>query len=92
MQPSPDYPKCMDFLKGVAASLDLPYKVTKFLNTNAHDPFPLLIMLLASTQVTECVPDIPVMVISWPGTEPDLPAVMLNSHTDVVPGRQHRLP
>ena len=29
MQPSPDYPKCMDFLKGVAASLDLPYKVKK---------------------------------------------------------------
>ena len=36
-------------------------------------------------KVTECVADIPIMVMTWPGTEPSLPAVMLNSHTDVVP-------
>lgn len=36
-------------------------------------------------KVTECVPDIPIMVITWAGSDPSLPAVMLNSHTDVVP-------
>jgi len=27
----------------------------------------------------------PILVISWEGTNPNLPAVLLNSHTDVVP-------
>ena len=36
-------------------------------------------------QVTECVAGKPVVVVTWPGTHPALPAVMLNSHTDVVP-------
>ena len=25
------------------------------------------------------------MVVSWGGTQPDLPSIMLNSHMDVVP-------
>ena len=37
-------------------------------------------------QVTECVADKPVLVMTWIGQDPSLPAVMLNSHTDVVPG------
>jgi len=36
-------------------------------------------------KVTECVAGKPVVVVTWPGTHPALPAVMLNSHTDVVP-------
>ncbi|KAJ2900363.1 adenylate cyclase [Coemansia aciculifera] len=27
----------------------------------------------------------PVVVLSWPGTSPELPSIILNSHTDVVP-------
>merc|ERR1711963_852374 len=37
------------------------------------------------SQATECVAAKPVFVMTWPGQEPSLPAVMLNSHTDVVP-------
>jgi len=61
MQPNPDYPACVNFLRGVADSMGL------------------------QSQVTECVAGKPVFVMTWPGQEPSLPAVMLNSHTDVVP-------
>jgi len=36
-------------------------------------------------QVLECVAGKPIFIMTWVGTEPDLPTVMLNSHTDVVP-------
>jgi len=36
-------------------------------------------------QVVECVAGTPIFVMTWVGTEPDLPSVLLNSHTDVVP-------
>lgn len=36
-------------------------------------------------QVVECVPGKPIFIMTWVGTEPDLPAVLLNSHSDVVP-------
>lgn len=61
MQPTPDYKKCIQFLKRIAEELGLPYKVT------------------------ECVADIPILVMTWTGAQPNLPSVMLNSHTDVVP-------
>lgn len=35
--------------------------------------------------ITECVEAKPLFVMTWQGTNPDLPSVMLNSHTDVVP-------
>jgi len=35
--------------------------------------------------VTEMVAGKPIFIMSWPGTEPELPSVLLNSHTDVVP-------
>merc|ERR1719510_1089840 len=35
--------------------------------------------------VTEMVKGKPIFIMTWPGTEPDLPSVLLNSHTDVVP-------
>lgn len=34
---------------------------------------------------TACVPGKPILVMTWAGRDPTLPAVMLNSHTDVVP-------
>ena len=33
----------------------------------------------------ECVPGKPILIITWEGTEPSLPSVILNSHMDVVP-------
>ena len=33
----------------------------------------------------ECVPGKPIFVMTWAGTDPSLSAVVLNSHTDVVP-------
>jgi len=33
----------------------------------------------------ECVAGKPVCLLSWPGQQPTLPAILLNSHTDVVP-------
>jgi len=36
-------------------------------------------------QVVECVAGLPICIMTWEGTEPALPSVMLNSHTDVVP-------
>ena len=35
--------------------------------------------------VLEMVKGKPILIMTWPGTEPDLPSVLLNSHTDVVP-------
>jgi len=61
VQPHPDYPKCMEFLKTQANSLGLPYRIT------------------------ECVPGKPIFVMTWSGTDPSSPSIMLNSHTDVVP-------
>ena len=37
-------------------------------------------------QVTECVPGKPALVVTWLGLKPDLPAIGLNSHMDVVSG------
>ena len=35
--------------------------------------------------VKELVPGKPIFVMTWPGTDPSLPSLLLNSHTDVVP-------
>ncbi|GBP70353.1 Aminoacylase-1 [Eumeta japonica] len=37
------------------------------------------------SRVIELVKGKPVVVITWPGTDPDLPSILLNSHMDVVP-------
>ncbi|ELT90864.1 hypothetical protein CAPTEDRAFT_184037 [Capitella teleta] len=36
-------------------------------------------------QVHECVPGKPIFIITWEGTDPSLPSLLLNSHIDVVP-------
>ncbi|KAJ2825487.1 adenylate cyclase, partial [Coemansia sp. 'formosensis'] len=36
-------------------------------------------------QAKEYVAGKPVVILSWPGTSPELPSIILNSHTDVVP-------
>ena len=34
---------------------------------------------------TEMVSGKPIFIMTWPGTDPDIPSLLLNSHTDVVP-------
>ena len=36
-------------------------------------------------RVIEVVEGKPIVIISWVGTEPNLPSILLNSHMDVVP-------
>lgn len=36
-------------------------------------------------KVIEVKPNKPIVIITWVGTEPNLPSILLNSHTDVVP-------
>lgn len=39
----------------------------------------------AESQVVECVPGKPIVLMKLVGEDPSLPSVLLNSHTDVVP-------
>jgi len=40
-----------------------------------------------STKIVSYVPNKPVLIVSWPGRDPSLPSVLLNSHYDVVPAQ-----
>lgn len=37
------------------------------------------------SEVIECAPGCPAVLITWKGEQPELPALLLNSHSDVVP-------
>ncbi|EXB40434.1 hypothetical protein L484_013737 [Morus notabilis] len=37
------------------------------------------------SQTLEFVPGKPLVLLKWPGSDPTLPSILLNSHTDVVP-------
>ena len=41
--------------------------------------------LSLESQVIEFVKGKPVILLKWPGSDPSLPSILLNSHTDVVP-------
>ncbi|CAM6089171.1 unnamed protein product [Calypogeia fissa] len=41
-------------------------------------------------RVTEFTPKKPVVLLTWKGTDPSLPSVVLNSHTDVVPAEHSK--
>ncbi|KAI5397271.1 uncharacterized protein LOC127098004 [Lathyrus oleraceus] len=42
------------------------------------------------SQTIELVPGKPLVLLKWTGTSPELPAIMLYSHTDVVPAEQDK--
>ncbi|CAI9095757.1 OLC1v1031763C2 [Oldenlandia corymbosa var. corymbosa] len=46
--------------------------------------------LSLESQVLEFVPGKPLVLLKWPGTDPSLPSILLNSHTDVVPSEPHK--
>uniref|UniRef100_A0A8C8Z3R6 Aminoacylase-1 n=1 Tax=Prolemur simus TaxID=1328070 RepID=A0A8C8Z3R6_PROSS len=61
-----------------AVALDLPGAAVAFLEERAHQ-------LGLSCQKVEVAPGYVVTVLTWPGTNPSLSSILLNSHTDVVP-------
>ncbi|OVA00674.1 Peptidase M20 [Macleaya cordata] len=42
------------------------------------------------SQTLEYVKGKPVVLLKWPGKNPKLPSILLNSHTDVVPAEHHK--
>ncbi|KAG6653689.1 aminoacylase-1-like isoform X1 [Carya illinoinensis] len=46
--------------------------------------------LSLETQTLEFVQGKPLILLKWPGSNPDLPSILLNSHTDVVPVEQEK--
>ncbi|KAK8698735.1 hypothetical protein V6N13_114844 [Hibiscus sabdariffa] len=53
-------------------------KSTQFLLTQADS-------LSLESQVVEFVKGKPLVILKWPASDPSLPSILLNSHTDVVP-------
>ena len=41
-------------------------------------------------QTLEFVKGKPLVLLKWPGSDPSLPSILLNSHTDVVPSETHK--
>ncbi|RVX12108.1 Aminoacylase-1 [Vitis vinifera] len=42
------------------------------------------------SQTLEFVKGKPIVLLKWPGSNPNLPSILLNSHTDVVPVEHHK--
>ncbi|WJZ83616.1 hypothetical protein VitviT2T_003284 [Vitis vinifera] len=42
------------------------------------------------SQTLEFVKGKPIVLLKWPGSNPNLPSILLNSHTDVVPAEHHK--
>lgn len=54
------------------------YKAVDFINSQAKS-------LSLETQTIEFVKGKPILLLKWVGSDPTQPAILLNSHTDVVP-------
>ncbi|KAI3515182.1 hypothetical protein L1887_13945 [Cichorium endivia] len=46
--------------------------------------------LSLESRTIEFVENKPLILLKWPGKNPDLPSILLNSHTDVVPVEPHK--
>ncbi|XP_023747980.1 uncharacterized protein LOC111896194 [Lactuca sativa] len=46
--------------------------------------------LSLESRTIEFVKNKPLILLKWPGKNPDLPSILLNSHTDVVPVEPHK--
>ena len=55
-------------------------EAAKWISDYGHDK-----VGLSSIKTVEYAPGKPVVLMEWPGSQPDLPCVLLNSHYDVVP-------
>ncbi|XP_077215654.1 peptidase M20/M25/M40 family protein isoform X2 [Tasmannia lanceolata] len=46
--------------------------------------------LALESETLEFAPGKPLLLLKWPGKNPNLPSILLNSHTDVVPAEDHK--
>ncbi|RKP39517.1 aminoacylase-1 isoform a [Dimargaris cristalligena] len=81
--PLPQFPPSVDrfqqYLRIKTVQPDPDYSTcTQFLLQQAAE-------LDLAVQTYEMAPDRPIVILSWPGQDPTLPSLALNSHTDVVP-------
>ncbi|KAE8721853.1 expansin-A20-like [Hibiscus syriacus] len=58
-------------------------KSTQFLLAQANS-------ISLESQVLEFVKGKPIVLLKWPGSDPSLPSILLNSHTDVVPSESSK--
>lgn len=59
------------------------YKAAEFLLSQAK-------FISLESQTLEFVKEKPLILLKWPGSDPSLPSILLNSHTDVVPVEQEK--
>ncbi|KAK9758252.1 hypothetical protein RND81_01G218200 [Saponaria officinalis] len=63
-------------------------------NPNYTGPISFLTAQARSIGLQACTleftPTKPVLLLTWPGTRPDLPSILLNSHLDSVPAEPHK--
>ncbi|GMJ12956.1 aquaporin interactor [Hibiscus trionum] len=59
------------------------HKSTQFLLSQS-------LSLSLESQVLEFVHRKPIVLLKWPGSDPSLPSILLNSHTDVVPSEHSK--
>ena len=99
-QPNPNYVEAVQFLKRIGESMGLTTKVS-FRTTLTLTWIVTTVVPHDGSlgkaphdhpddhhQVTECVPGKPALVVTWLGLKPELAAIGLNSHMDVVSGSQ----
>ena len=80
VQPDPDYDSCLVFLRKQAERLGLEHHTTEMVK---GVDFVILSKFLGFKVCF--ILGKPIFIMTWPGTEPELPTLLLNSHTDVVP-------
>lgn len=80
VQPNPDYGKHLNSSQLDSCNLILWIKgaAISFLQEIVKD-------IGLDQKVISPVPDRPILVATWVGSEPSMPSILLNSHTDVVP-------
>lgn len=59
------------------------YEAAEFIISEAN-------LLSLESQTVEFVVGKPFILLKWPGKNPHLPSILLNSHTDVVPAEHHK--
>ncbi|KAK9164760.1 hypothetical protein Syun_005662 [Stephania yunnanensis] len=83
------------------SSTEIISRFQQYLRINTAQPYPnysqstQFIVSQAKTlglesETIEFVKAKPVVLLKWPGKTPNLPSILLNSHTDVVPAEHHK--
>lgn len=78
-QNNPSIANFVEYLKIPSVQPNIDYSdCVKFLTRQANE-------IGLAVKIYEVVPTKPIVVLTWTGKEPNLPAILLNSHMDVVP-------